>query len=72
MNNKVCFWTMASEQFDQAFGNMSRSLTKFHPDIPLIRFTFEDISKLGLNVKTMNVYPHLTKKLGEQNEKVYP
>jgi lipopolysaccharide biosynthesis glycosyltransferase len=68
--NKVCFWTFASEQFEQAFGNMSRSLAKFHPDIPLIKFTYEDIAKLGLDIKTMNIYPHLTKKLGEEYEKV--
>lgn len=70
MENNICFWTYASENYEQAFQNMSKSFKKFHPDIPLIRFTNEDIKKFGLNVGTMNIYPHLTKLLGEKYKKV--
>jgi len=69
MKNKVCFWTWASKDFEQAYQRMSASLKKFHPDIELIRFTEEDLEngkKEYPHLDLHHPYGYLSVKIGEK------
>jgi len=43
MKNKVCFFTPASSDREDEFVQMSNSLKKFHPDVPLFRWNDDKI-----------------------------
>lgn len=60
----TCFWTYASEDFEVAFQRMQASLRTFHPDIPHLRFTEDDLAyamrvdSTVTSVGEKNTYPY--------------